>query len=215
MPGLLVRSNDALVRRKLEALAAELGLDLGDGGESGPAAIVIDLEQPGALEEVADLRARFPDAVLAGHVGLPDQDLWLGAERAGCDLVASRGSLAVTLRRRLAGSGGAGRRRLPLFPAADVAGRLGVVHRDPQSPVGPLAVYHLRGRLHAVEDRCPHAGATLSEGEVEGCVVTCPRHGSQFDVSDGERVRGPADQGLRTFTLVEEGGQVYLVLPST
>ncbi|MGH9002345.1 MAG: Rieske (2Fe-2S) protein, partial [Acidimicrobiia bacterium] len=101
------------------------------------------------------------------------------------------------------------------FPAADVAGRLGVVHRDPQSPVGPLAVYHLRGRLHAVDDRCPHAGATLSEGEVEGCVVTCPRHGSQFDVSDGERVRGPADQGLRTFTLVEEGGQVYLVLPST
>ncbi|MDQ3945278.1 MAG: Rieske 2Fe-2S domain-containing protein [Actinomycetota bacterium] len=215
MTMLFLRSDDALVRRKLEVLAGELGLELGGGGEDPPAAVVIDLERPGALEEVADLRARFPEAILAGHVGLPDKELWLGAERAGCDLVASRGAIAVTLRRRLSAPGGGGRRRLPLFATDDVAGRLGLVHRDAQSPVGPLAVYHLRGQLHAVEDRCPHAGATLSEGEVEGCVLTCPRHGSQFDVSDGGRVRGPADQGLRTFTLVEEGGQVYLLLPST
>jgi nitrite reductase/ring-hydroxylating ferredoxin subunit len=213
VPVLLIHSEDALVRRKLEALAGELGLEVGAGG-GDPSAIVVDLERPGALEEVAELRARFPDAVLAGHVGLPDKELWLGAERAGCDLVASRGAIAVSLRRRLAAAGGQRSRRLPLFAAGDVAGRLGVVLRDPESPVGPLAVYHLRGHLHAVEDRCPHAGATLSEGEVEGCIVTCPRHGSQFDVSDGRRVRGPADEGLRTFPLVEEGGQVYLILPS-
>jgi nitrite reductase/ring-hydroxylating ferredoxin subunit len=58
---------------------------------------------------------------------------------------------------------------------------------------------------------CPHAGATLSEGEVEGSIVTCPRHGSQFDVCTGERVRGPADEGLRTMRVVEEDGFVHLL----
>ncbi|MGH9035847.1 MAG: Rieske (2Fe-2S) protein, partial [Acidimicrobiia bacterium] len=104
-------------------------------------------------------------------------------------------------------------RRLPLLPADDVAGRLGVVHRAPEGPAGPFAVYHLGNRLHACADRCPHAGATLSEGELEGPILTCPRHGSQFDVRTGERVRGPADEGLRTFPVVEDGGQVYLLLP--
>ncbi len=212
-----MHSDDALVRRKLESLAAELGFVLTRGpaeAGAGPVtAVVVDLEGPGGLEEVAALRARHPDALLVGHLGHPDQNLWLGAEQAGCDLVANRGALVPALRRKLAAPGGGARRRLRLFAADDVAGRLGVVHRDPDSPVGPLAVYHLKGRLHALCDRCPHAGATLSEGELEGSVLTCPRHGSQFDVRDGARVRGPADDGLRTYPLVEEGGQVYLVLP--
>jgi nitrite reductase/ring-hydroxylating ferredoxin subunit len=72
-------------------------------------------------------------------------------------------------------------------------------------------VYHVSGALFAVEDRCPHAGATLSEGELAGSVLTCPRHGSQFDVRDGDRLRGPADVPLRTFDLVEEAGFVYLL----
>jgi nitrite reductase/ring-hydroxylating ferredoxin subunit len=199
------------MRRKLEGLAAEFGstLDFGDTpapGDSGKevVAVVVDLERTGALEEVAVMRARLPDALLAGYLGRPD-----------CDLVANRGALVATLRRRLADPDRQARRRVPLFPAADVAGRLGLVHRDPESPVGPLAVYHVKGRLHAIEDRCPHAGAVLSEGELEGLVLTCPRHGSQFDVCRGERVRGPADIGLQTFSLLEEGGQVYLLLPQT
>lgn len=215
MAGFAIRSTDALVGRKLESLAAELGLPLAEPGEAD--VIVFDLDPPDAIEEVARWRERCPEAFVAGFVGLPDQSRWLDAERAGCDLVANRGGITAALRKRLAAAAGAGgfqpgRRRVPLFPSDDIAGRLGLVHRDPDSPVGPLAVYHVRGHLYAVEDVCPHAGAVLSGGELEGQVLTCPRHGSQFDVSDGSRVRGPADMGVHTFPLLEEAGHVYLLV---
>ena len=42
---------------------------------------------------------------------------------------------------------------------------------------------------YAVDNRCPHLGGRLSEGTLEGFIVTCPRHGSQFDLRDGKVVR--------------------------
>lgn len=42
---------------------------------------------------------------------------------------------------------------------------------------------------YATQLRCPHLGADLARGSLEGTVVTCPRHGSQFDLRDGHVVR--------------------------
>lgn len=44
-------------------------------------------------------------------------------------------------------------------------------------------------KYFATDNRCPHMGGALSQGKLEGTVVTCPRHGSQFDISDGRVVR--------------------------
>jgi 3-phenylpropionate/trans-cinnamate dioxygenase ferredoxin subunit len=44
-------------------------------------------------------------------------------------------------------------------------------------------------KYYAASDRCPHMNGDLSQGKLEGTVVTCPRHGSQFDISDGRVVR--------------------------
>lgn len=44
-------------------------------------------------------------------------------------------------------------------------------------------------RYYAIDSRCPHLGGNLSRGRLEGTVVTCPLHGSQFDVTDGRIVR--------------------------
>jgi 3-phenylpropionate/trans-cinnamate dioxygenase ferredoxin subunit len=44
-------------------------------------------------------------------------------------------------------------------------------------------------KYYAVDGRCPHMEGDLSQGKLEGTVVTCPRHGSQFDVSNGRVVR--------------------------
>jgi nitrite reductase/ring-hydroxylating ferredoxin subunit len=216
-PVLLLWTADPKVVRSVETLAGEHGLaarrtSAADPAET-PAVVVLDLDAPGALDALVDLRHRWPEALVAGHLGLPDRDRWLAAERAGCDLVANRGALAAALRKRLAAGAPRRGRRVPLFALADAAGRLGCVHREPAGTVDePLAVYHMGSRFHACADRCPHAGATLSEGELERGVVTCPRHGSQFDVTTGQRVRGPADTDLATYPTVEDGGQLYLLV---
>lgn len=55
-----------------------------------------------------------------------------------------------------------------------------------------LAVFNLEGRLCCIEDLCTHDGGNLVEGDLEGRVVTCPRHGAQFDICTGEALTLPA-----------------------
>lgn len=212
---LLLCTADSKVIRGVEDVAAEAGLAVhtatAGNPPTPPAVVVVDLDGPGAADVLAELRGRFPEALIAGHLGFPDRERWLAAERAGCDVVANRGAMAVALRKRLAAGPSRGRRH-PVMAAADVAGRLGVVHRDPDGPAGPFAVYHVGNGLFACADCCPHAGAVLSEGELEAAVVTCPRHGSQFDVTTGQRLRGPADTDLATYPTVSDGGQLYLLV---
>src|SRR4030043_98869 len=42
---------------------------------------------------------------------------------------------------------------------------------------------------YAAENRCPHLGGNLAQGKLEGTVVTCPLHGSQFDLTNGKVIR--------------------------
>jgi 3-phenylpropionate/trans-cinnamate dioxygenase ferredoxin subunit len=44
-------------------------------------------------------------------------------------------------------------------------------------------------KYYATDNRCPHMKGDLSQGKLEGTVVTCPLHGSQFDISNGQVVR--------------------------
>jgi 3-phenylpropionate/trans-cinnamate dioxygenase ferredoxin component len=60
-----------------------------------------------------------------------------------------------------------------------------------------IAVANVEGRLYAFDDLCAHRQCSLGEGGLEGTVVTCPCHGSRFDVATGERLRGPAVRPLR------------------
>ena len=49
---------------------------------------------------------------------------------------------------------------------------------------------------YAADNRCPHMGGELSKGKLEGTVVTCPLHGSQFDSRNGQVVRWLKGSGL-------------------
>ncbi|NLF69024.1 MAG: Rieske 2Fe-2S domain-containing protein [Candidatus Anammoximicrobium sp.] len=48
-----------------------------------------------------------------------------------------------------------------------------------------VGLFHHGGVYYAINDLCPHMGASLSDGHVENGVVTCPWHGWRFQISDG------------------------------
>lgn len=52
------------------------------------------------------------------------------------------------------------------------------------------------GRVFAVQGRCPHFSADLSRGTLDGTILTCPSHHSQFDLRDGSVVRWTDLQGI-------------------
>lgn len=64
-----------------------------------------------------------------------------------------------------------------------------------------VAIANIGGAFHAFGDTCTHLQCSLAEGELEGSVVTCPCHGSQFDVTSGAVLRGPAQQPVRSFAV--------------
>jgi nitrite reductase/ring-hydroxylating ferredoxin subunit/uncharacterized membrane protein len=66
------------------------------------------------------------------------------------------------------------------------------------------------GRIRALENRCSHRGASLSEGIVKDDCVTCPWHGSRFHLDTGEVVAGPATVGQAVYQARISGGQVQV-----
>jgi len=48
-----------------------------------------------------------------------------------------------------------------------------------------VAVFHVDGQYYAIDDLCPHMGASLGAGHVENGTVTCPWHAWRFRVTDG------------------------------
>ena len=49
----------------------------------------------------------------------------------------------------------------------------------------PVLLANVAGTIYALNNLCPHLSVPLSLGKLEGCVVTCLAHGSQFDVTNG------------------------------
>ncbi len=48
-----------------------------------------------------------------------------------------------------------------------------------------IIVINLAGTIHAIDNACPHNGAALSGGTLEGSVLRCPAHGLRFDLRTG------------------------------
>jgi nitrite reductase/ring-hydroxylating ferredoxin subunit len=62
------------------------------------------------------------------------------------------------------------------------------------------------GTLHVFGDTCTHLQCSLAQGDLDGTVVTCPCHRSQFDVTTGAVVRGPAQEPVRSYAALVENG---------
>jgi nitrite reductase/ring-hydroxylating ferredoxin subunit len=74
-----------------------------------------------------------------------------------------------------------------------------------------IAVAVIDGSYYGFEDACPHLQCPLSEGRLSGQTVICPCHGSEFDVTTGKRLAGPARRSLRTYSVQVSDGGLELV----
>jgi anthranilate 1,2-dioxygenase ferredoxin component len=70
------------------------------------------------------------------------------------------------------------------------------------------------GSYRAVNDRCTHQAALLSEGRVRRGAVMCPLHGARFDVLTGKCLGG-AYPDLRTFPVRLAEGRLEIEVPDT
>jgi 3-phenylpropionate/trans-cinnamate dioxygenase ferredoxin subunit len=87
-----------------------------------------------------------------------------------------------------------------------------------------ILIAQVGDKYYATNNRCLHMGGNLSQGKLEGTVVTCPRHASQFDLQDGHVVRWLKGSGavssitkafegnkqLATYKTKSEGGSIMV-----
>jgi nitrite reductase/ring-hydroxylating ferredoxin subunit len=74
----------------------------------------------------------------------------------------------------------------------------------------PVLVSGIEGNFYAIGDRCTHRGCSLSKGRKEGEVVTCPCHGSRFNLKTGAVVRGPATEPEPSYPVTVEGSGIWV-----
>lgn len=76
-----------------------------------------------------------------------------------------------------------------------------------------VALFNVDGTYYAIADTCTHRGGPLSEGGVEGTVVTCPWHGATFDVTTGNVLGPPAAEGVAHYNVQVEGSDIKVETP--
>jgi 3-phenylpropionate/trans-cinnamate dioxygenase ferredoxin subunit len=78
--------------------------------------------------------------------------------------------------------------------------------------LGRIAVFNVDGELFAIEDRCSHQEARLSDGYLDGCAVECPLHASLFDLRTGKPSGPPATTAVRVYAVRVDAGDVLVDL---
>jgi len=73
-----------------------------------------------------------------------------------------------------------------------------------------IAIFNVDGMFYAIDDTCTHEDGRLSEGQVEGTIVTCPMHAAMFDLTSGEKLCPPATRGVNTYDVKLEGDDVMI-----
>lgn len=76
-----------------------------------------------------------------------------------------------------------------------------------------IALCNVDGQFFATDDLCTHDGGPLGQGELQGDVIECPRHGARFNVRTGKVLALPAVKPLNTYPLRMEGSEIQVAVP--
>lgn len=75
-----------------------------------------------------------------------------------------------------------------------------------------IAVFHVDGNFYAMDDFCPHQGASLAGGWIHDGCVACPWHAWRFQLNDGAWTDNPKIK-TDTFPVTIQGENVIIELP--
>ncbi|MEX3936975.1 Rieske (2Fe-2S) protein [Paraburkholderia phymatum] len=99
-------------------------------------------------------------------------------------------------------------RQIAVSPADELApGQRKLAFVDGRS----IVLFNIGGAIHAIDNSCPHNGASLASGQLEGCVLRCPAHGLRFDLRTG-CMPGTGGLSLTTFPVRTVDGQLVVSL---
>ena len=74
-----------------------------------------------------------------------------------------------------------------------------------------ILVTNVDGNYYAINDTCTHAGASLSEGSLDGSTVTCPWHGSTWDCKTGKMISfGVQLKDLSSYKVTVESDKIFV-----
>ncbi|MHC8354100.1 Rieske (2Fe-2S) protein [Pseudomonas sp. LB3P81] len=74
-----------------------------------------------------------------------------------------------------------------------------------------LALFNVEGDLYAIDDSCPHQGASLCGGRLEGRVIQCCAHGLRFDLRSGCLLNSTQVK-VATYPVEVVNDQVFIIL---
>ncbi len=75
-----------------------------------------------------------------------------------------------------------------------------------------LLVANIGNKYYAMASVCTHAGGPLDRGHLDGNVVTCPWHGSKFDVTSGKVVGAPASKDEPKYEVKVQGKDLMVAV---
>lgn len=74
-----------------------------------------------------------------------------------------------------------------------------------------IALFKLDDGVYATDNACSHEYSELSQGYIiDGKDVTCPKHGSRFEIATGAVKDFPATQPVKTYEVMVEDGEIYV-----
>ena len=95
---------------------------------------------------------------------------------------------------------------IPVAPVSDLVEGKGKAYEVK----GRLIAFFLRnGQVHAIDDACPHMGASLADGNLCGDLVSCQWHGWRFNITNGVWADAPKIK-IGSYPVKVENGVVFL-----
>ena len=74
-----------------------------------------------------------------------------------------------------------------------------------------ILVANIDGEFFATDDSCTHSGASLSEGKLDECKITCGWHAAEFDCKTGKMLKFPVKlRDLTSYKISIESENIFV-----